>query len=255
MITAGDFSNGTKIALSGSYATLKEIFEMVRNAEKKESGYIDLTSFSSLFGLNLEGDAHVTVLGTLNFIEKEHPVLWLAFDKEDPAVTETLKALRDGLSVKAYGEEEFNSRTGEEGKSFYAAPERRKPRPVVNYENKVARTEDFRVKEKLEEIRDRLSPDVLAAVDKEIETNGYDRIEDAVLRNFADALSFHPGKAYEYDSRIIDTMTLKAAVDDDKFGSMENLRKGLYGCDDLYIDGINSFYEKEIADREEEPER
>ena len=254
MVTVGDFSNGIKIALSGSYATLKEIFGMVRNAEKKESGYIDLTSFSSLFGLNLEGDAHVTVLGTLNIIEREYPILWLAFDKEDPAITKTLEALQEDLSVKVYSEADFNSRIKEEGKSFYAAPERREPRPVVNYENKVVRTGDFHVKEKLEEIRDRLSPEVLSAVDEEIKANGYDRIEDAVLINFSDALFFHPGKAYDYDSKIIDTMTLKMAVDNEKFGTMENLRKGLYSCDDLYIDGINSFYEKEIADKEE-PER
>lgn len=260
METLSGFSNGTRAVLSGSYATLKEIFGLIRNAEKKESGYLNLTSFSSLFGFHLTGESHVTALGTLDSIEKNYPVLWIAFDKlNEKDIPATLAELQEGLSVKIYTEKEYNFYLKENGKEFFAAPKRREPRPVAGYEGKVVRTQDLRLQEKYKEIRGQLPEQVAAFIDEEAERNGWDSMEDAVIVNFADIMAAHSVRSVDYDDKIIDTMGLAMAVNKEQFGTMDNIRKGIYSCDELYIDGLNAFYkaacEKEAPEKEEEPER
>lgn len=241
-----------RIIASKSYSTLREISSVGNKACRKTKNQLDVSSFGRLFGLDIEGQTHIYVPNNLSFIRDESekpsiPVLYIGFDKANSQDVDMLmKGLEDALYVSTYTEEEFAN----VDMCIFRESERNVPRPVVNYEGHLLRTDELQFEKKFADIKDSLPADVVAFVEEKIEENGPTMFEDEVINNFAHIMSLHQSKAADYNYAVMDAMEMHMQKGE-QYG---NVPKGIYECDMVYTDAIMNLYERNLHEQELELE-
>lgn len=244
-----------RIIMSKSYATINEIFNIGKTAERKAKDYLSVEDFGALFGLDIEGTTSVAMPARISYLGNDGnpvPILFLSFDQGGAGDIDVLmKALEDALSVKTYTQEEFKDL---EYTPEVSASKWNQPRPVLNYENLVIRTNELKFEEKFEEIKDTLDSKVSAFVSNKLKEDGPSEFENKIINNLADAFKDHQALGAHYNEEIISAMEMHMQ----KGKQFGDAAAGIYDCNDIYIDAINQIYEKEKemkSDLEEEFER
>ena len=245
------------ILTSISETTLKEIIQVGRAAERKNHGYLDISSFGKLFGLLVpDSDIHIEMPVKLTYsnckaIEQKVPLLVLSFDsKDNNEIKNFIAQLEDALSVKSFAYEDMS--TIKKASEYYESysNSRKEARPVVNYEGHLLRTDELRFTEKYAELKDQLDEDVVEFIENEIRNNGPTLFEDEIINNFARIMNLHQAKAADYNYAVMDAMEMHMQKGE-KFG---NVPKGFYECDMVYIDAIMNLYEQNLHEQELELE-
>lgn len=254
MISKDDFLTKETLAVaSKSYATVREIFNVGKTAERKNGGqHLDISSFGKLFGLNIEnGNTNVALPSKLTMIRDGDndfiPVLFLYFDQTGTTDIKALvNGLVDALSVKVYTKEEFMDIDLNEIRST----PKQKHRPVLNYEGKVLRTEALNFAQKFKELKPTMDPEEVELISKMISEEGTAKFEDAIIDNLGHAFSERGILATHYNAEIIDAMETKMMLGG-KFGDVAS---GVYACNDIYTDVIDKIY-RAAKEKEQEEER